>query len=355
MMSNARFVLVGGRALVGEALEPIDGALVVVEAGRITSVGSGDAPPEDVPRVDVSESTLIPGFIDAHVHIGFYDPRDVLRGGVTTARDLGWPPDRIFPLVRRSASPEFPGPRVLAAGPMLTVPDGYPTRAGWAPPGTGLPVGSISEARDAVDRIADDGACVVKVALSGTAGPTLDLPTLAAIVDRAHARTLRVTGHVDGLDRLELALDAGLDELAHMLMSPQRIPEATLRRMVSQGVTIVPTLAIFSGRARRIAIDNVRNFLSEGGRVIYGTDLGNAGPRPGIDEREVRGLVAAGMSGTEIVAAATVDAARWLGLPGTGVLESGADADLVAVDGDAVSDPLALTRVRMVWRAGIRA
>src|SRR3712207_8677447 len=79
----------------------------------------------------------MPGFVDAHVHIGCADAGEVLRRGVTTVRDLGWPPERIFDVARASASPSFDGPLVLAAGPILTAPGGYPTPAAWAPRGTG--------------------------------------------------------------------------------------------------------------------------------------------------------------------------------------------------------------------------
>jgi imidazolonepropionase-like amidohydrolase len=85
--------------------------------------------------------------------------------------------------------------------------------------------------------------------------------------------------------------------------------------------------------------------------VIYGTDLGNAGPKPGIDPLEVEAMAAAGMSSLDIVRSATVDSAQWLRLPSTGSIAAGMEADLVAVAGD-LDDPQSLTDVRMVWRHG---
>ena len=346
----------GGTALVGPDLEVVEDAVVVVENGRIVAVGPGGT--VDVPQaataVDTTGSLLMPGFIDAHVHIGFHPPETVLANGVTTVRDLAWPPKVIHPLAERSRDPAFPGPLIVAAGPMLTAPGGYPTRAAWAPEGTGRVVEGPEDARAAVAATVEEGAAIVKVALNPPVGPTLDRGTLSAVVEAAHERDLKVTGHVAGLEELDKALDAGMDELAHMLMSDDRIPDDTIERMVESGMAVVPTLSVRFGRERRTAIENLKRFHRAGGQVIYGTDLGNAGPRPGIDGREIRAMAAAGMTVSEIVRSATVDAARWLGLDSKGLLARGADADLVAVPIDALHDPDALTRVEMVWRGGRR-
>jgi imidazolonepropionase-like amidohydrolase len=332
-------VISGGTALVDRRLEPLDAAAIVLSGNRIAALGPAAEVevPANAVEVDARGKTLIPGFIDAHVHIGLADPAAVVKGGVTTARDLAWPPDRIWPLVERSGDEVFGGPRLLAAGQMLTVDGGYPTRAAWAPPGTGRVVASPAGAADAVAEQASAGASVIKVALNAAVGPTLDLATLRAIVDAGHK-----------------ALDAGLDELAHMLMSPEPIPQETIARMVARDVVVVPTLSIFFDDDQEIAIENSRRFVAAGGRIVYGTDLGNEGPEPGIDPREVDALARAGLSGRQIISSATVESADYLGLESAGVLERGMAADIVAVDGDPLAVPSALTRVRMVWRAGHR-
>lgn len=349
--------IVGATALVGNDLAVLTDATVIVTDGVIGAIG-GRADievPAGTEVVDARGATLIPGFIDTHVHIGFVEPRAVVTGGVTTVRDLGWPPARIAPLVSASRADDFDGPTILAAGPMLTAPGGYPTRAAWAPRGTGLELTGPEGAPGAVASVADAGAVVVKVALNPPVGPVLDAVTLTAIVDAAHARGLRVTGHVYGLDELDKALDAEMDELAHMLMSDERIPDPMLNRMVDAGMVIVPTLSIFSGRGLRTAIDNLHAFRAAGGKVVYGTDLGNEGPRPGIDPSEVRALANAGMSGLDIIRAATVDAAGWLGLGSTGTIVEGHDADLVLIDGDPIAAPETMTDIVAVWRRGTRA
>lgn len=323
---------------------------LILAAGRRSDIQA----PAGSTTVDASGFTLVPGFIDAHVHAGFATLPEVLSGGVTTVRDLGSPPDDIWPLAAESVSPDFPGPQIIAAGQMLTAPGGYPTRAAWASQGTGRVVRSTAEAREAVAEQAEAGACIIKVALNPPVGPTLDATALGAIVEAAHQRDLRVTGHVYGLGELRKALDAGMDELAHMLMSPEPLPASMIDRMVAQSMTVVPTLACFFDHAQEIAVSNLRAFQGSGGRVVYGTDLGNEGPRPGIDPREVNALARSGMSGIEIVATATTGAAAYLDLPDRGALNEGLGADVVAVGGGPESDPIALTRVAMVWRRGRR-
>lgn len=350
-------VIRGGTALVGPTLRPLDDAALVIEEGLITEIGpsSSVAIPDGAEIVDASGMTLVPGFIDTHVHIGFADSAEVLAGGVTTVRDLAWPPGAIWPLVEHSKDPGFDGPLIVAAGQMLTTQGGYPTRAGWAPEGTGLVVTGPEEARAAVDAQADAGASVIKVGLNSEAGPTLDLETLSAIVDAAGERGLAVTGHVDNVEQLEKALDAGMSELAHMLLSGETIPDSVIERMVRAGMTVVPTLSILEGGGLEAAIGNLARFRAAGGRVAYGTDLGNAGPQPGIDPTEIAGMTAAGMSPREIVAAATVDAAALLELGDVGILGEGMVADIVALGGAPLSDPIDLTDVQMVWRRGRRA
>src|SRR5205085_7248102 len=96
--------------------------------------------PADVDEVIDVDGFLMPGVVDRHVHIGFAEPSALLANGVTAVRDLGWPPEDVFPMADASESPSFNGPLIRAVGPMLTCPGGYPTRAAWAPAGTGLEV-----------------------------------------------------------------------------------------------------------------------------------------------------------------------------------------------------------------------
>lgn len=338
----------------GTRPELVERTTLVLDVETVAELGGGTAP-TDATVVDASGMLLLPGFVDAHVHISFAEPRDVLRRGVTTVRDLGWPPHEIFPLARASTSPGFDGPAILAAGPIHAAPGGYPTRAAWAPKGTGREVAGPEAAAAAVQDVVDAGAAAVKFSLEPRVGPVFDHATLEALVAAAHAHGLIATGHVHGVDQLEKALDCGADELAHMLMSEEEIPDHLIARMVAAEMTVVPTLSVRFGSDRETAVANLARFRSAGGRTVYGTDLGNEGPGPGIDRTEIRAMTEAGYTPLEIVRSATVDAARHLQLDGKGALEAGADADVIAVPLDALEDPERLSDVRMVWRAGRRA
>ncbi|MGI8774433.1 MAG: amidohydrolase family protein [Actinomycetota bacterium] len=354
-MRNERTLEIrAGAALFGPDLLEVADATILVRGGIIVGCGAaGDVTvPAGTPVVDASRLTLMPGFIDAHVHIGFVEPAAVVRGGVTTVRDLGWPLDEIGRLMAGSEAPGSEGPAITAVGPILTAPGGYPTRAGWAPRGTGLEVDSPGAAQDAVHSLAKWGASAIKIALNPPAGPVLDTPTLTAITETARSVGLRTTGHVTGLDQLDRALDTGLDELAHMLMSYEAIPDDTIERMVAAGMVVVPTLAVRSGADLDQAVDNLWRFAAAGGRIVYGTDLGNNGPQPGIDALEVAAMAAAGMAPPAIIGSATAEAAAWLGLGDRGILEPGRRADIIGVAGEPTARAADLTNVELVVRAG---
>jgi imidazolonepropionase-like amidohydrolase len=349
--SNEATILTGATVLAGDPPEPVRSELVVA-GGRITSLEPDGGVTRSGARViDCAGMTLLPGFIDTHVHIGFYPPPGVLRGGVTTVRDLACPPEEIFTLVDRSKEPGFDGPEILAAGQMLTAPGGYPMHAAWAPAGTGREVRSVDDADQAVAEQVDAGACVIKVALNPPVGPVLRKEILLRIVETAHRADLRVTAHVHGLAELHKALDCGIDELAHMLLGSEQIPSATIDAMVAGNMTIVPTLSCRFDDLD-LAIKNLARWHGTGGRIVYGTDLGNEGPEPGIDRREVSAMQRAGMSPQQIVASATSGAAAYLGLADRGILEPGRVADVIGVKGDPLDDLAALQNIRLVMRRG---
>lgn len=348
---QGRVLIHGAEVLLGPDLVATS-TDVLLEAGQIAFISDSIDPSSDMEVIDATGMTLLPGFIDTHVHIDFFDPAAVLAGGVTTVRDLGWPLERIMELAAASHETEFHGPLILAAGVMLTAPGGYPTRASWAPEGTGWEVVTPREAADAVEKLAGSGATVIKVALAPEVGPTLDAELLRTVVEVAHGLELDVTAHISGLNELHKALEAGVDELAHMLMGIEHIPQDTIARMVAQGMVVVPTLSIRDGRERDVGIANVAAFLQAGGRVVYGTDLGNEGPRPGIDSSEIRAMVDAGMTVKDILRSATSGAAVHLGLGDKGVIATGKDADLVLLGGSPLRDASALDRVQQVWRTG---
>ncbi|MDQ3878607.1 MAG: amidohydrolase family protein [Actinomycetota bacterium] len=356
-MTNRRAVLIARDALVGENLERVAPVGIEITDGKIASISSELSRPSGAAVLDAGDVTLIPGFIDAHVHIAFARPADVVERGVTTVRDLGWPIDEAFAIARESLSDSFHGPTVHAVGPIITCPGGYPTRAGWAPEGTGHPVMSVDHAKEAVVAVIERGAPQVKIALETAAGPVLGDAELHAVVDTAHGLGKRVTSHTRGIDQLERALDMGVDELAHMLFTTEPIDDQWIDRMVTTGMAVVPTLSSFHGRDRRAGIESLRRFFAAGGTVVYGTDLGNAGPRPGIDKHEVTAMADAGMTARDILESATVTPRRLLGFDSVGALIQGADADIVGLARDPTAPTTTardLTDVRFVMRRGVQ-
>jgi len=320
----------------------VDEASVSIEGDTIAYAGESRYAPGSEITVLV-DGVLLPAAADRHVHIALADPGAVLLGGVTAVRDLGWPPEEIFPLAAASEGPSFNGPLIRAAGPMITVPGGYPTRSEWAPEGTGLEVRGPEEATHAVEKLADDGAAHVKVSLNADAGPTPTDEELVAIVECAHRRDLFVTAHVQGRGQAERAVGAGIDEIAHAPWTEHLADE--LLEQMAKSMRIVSTLDIHSYGVDtpelRAATDNLWRFARAGGKVLYGTDLGNGPIPPGIDLREVLMLWEAGL-GAEAVLEAMMRSP----------LEAGAPADMIGVARNPFEDIEALGELKLVMRAG---
>ena len=314
---------------------------MVVDGGRVRSVGVAGATPTD--RTLEVDGFLMPGVVDRHVHVGLSDPVAILQGGVTAARDLGWPAERIFPVADASELPTFTGPLIRAVGPMLTAPGGYPTRASWAPPGTGRELASADEAEAVVGDLAARGAVAIKVALNADAGPVLGDAELAAIVAAASLHGLPVTAHCQGIGQVGRAAGAGVAELAHTPWS-ERLTDALVGALAAT-TRIVSTLDIQSyGRDTpeiRTALDNLRRFHAAGGRIAYGTDLGNGPIAPGIHLTEVFLLRDVGVTPDELLAAMVL-----------GPLEPGVPADLLALGSDPREDLTAFEDIVAVFRSG---
>jgi imidazolonepropionase-like amidohydrolase len=246
---------------------------------------------------------VLPGFCDHHVHLHLIEEGGLAAHGIAAAVDLGGDP---VALARR---PIEGFPRLSYAGAFLTAPGGYPVGRPWAPQEITREVSDLSThpgvpggAATAVDEQASCGASVIKVALNSTAGPVFDLETLSAIVACAHARGLPVVAHVEGEGMTRLALDAEVDALAHTPFS-ERLDGATIARAVAVGQRWISTLTIHEGVDAERAAINLVTFVRTGGRVLYGTDLGNGDRTVGIQPDELAALDAAGVRGAGLIAA----------------------------------------------------
>ncbi len=244
--------------------------------------------------------TVLSGFLDAHVHLALIDPTVLAAAGIARVLDLGgWTPDE--------ADGSFP--ETVWAGQFLTAPGGYPSRQPWAPVGSACEVATATDAAAAVDKQLAAGASVIKVTLNSDAGPVLPSDVLAAIVARAHERDVPVVAHAQGVGQAMRAFVCGVDALAHTPFSERLVDE--LVDAMAGRMTWISTLDIHGWGEHNDdfvrASDNLRRFHAHGGRVLYGTDLGN-GPLPvGLNRREIEALVGVGLSPDEIISTLTAE------------------------------------------------
>jgi imidazolonepropionase-like amidohydrolase len=223
-------------------------AAVRIRGTRITAVGPiARVARKPARRIRLRNATLLPGFIDLHVHVppSFRGTQEtILRRGVTTIRDLGTP-EAALPAPRYR-----PGRiRAVYAGPLITAPGGYPIPA-HLPDFAGV-VRNAEEGRALVRTLVAKGARVIKIALEPGPGdwPMLSLEEVRAIVDEAHRSGRIVTAHVSEQRGLRLALTGGVDELAHM---PCRgVTADAMRELAERRIPVVGTLHVQNYCPRR--------------------------------------------------------------------------------------------------------
>ncbi len=369
----------------GLAERAMEGAALLIVDERVAWAGArGDAPEaaSGAEVVDGDGGTLLPGLIDAHIHLGWggasaraeettlRNAAAALATGITAARDLGAPSHAVITAARAIARGEAPGPHLIAAGRPVAMPGGYA-------PGVAAEADSPEAVRAAVAAQVAAGAGIIKVIASPVpAGPEVRVPrsfgeaSLAAAAGAAHAVGLRITAHAHSLDGARDAVAAGFDCIEH----GYRLDAATIAEMARRGTWLVPTLVAMeaaqapqmapgrppetAARARErweAAVEAARQAHRAGVRIAAGTDAITNVPVTAI-RREVALLIeAAGMSPVQALRAATSDAAVLLGIAQeTGRIHAGLRADLLLLAGDPLDDPAALSEVRGVWRSGER-
>lgn len=365
----------GERATILHAVRVFDGTdmktdtSVLVVNGQIAQIGPRDSIKFDNAKViELGDATILPGFIELHAHLSFRNiPADtVLRHGITTIRDVGGPLHKPY-----GGDGDL---RVLTSGPIITAPNGYPI------PFTGtaniaIAVSSEEEARATVRHLIDGGAVVIKIALEpgGEAGapwttghghdhehghghdhqdaahpdkpheaasnttpstpawPLLPGNIVSTIVDEAHKNKRKVTAHIAEMRGARIAVDAGVDEWAHMPC--EVIPEPLLKKAAAQRVKIVTTLDTLS-KCPGVAL-NAAAWTALGGELLYGAEVAHPDIPWGIDAQELTYMMNyAKMGAIDVLRAATSKAGRHLGLPLLGTIQRGAPADMIAVKGD---------------------
>jgi imidazolonepropionase-like amidohydrolase len=368
-------VLVGGTLIDATGAPPLENAAIAIQGQRIVAIGTADALSysADTPVRDVSGATIMPGFINAHVHITGLSDDDLrrwTRAGVTTIRDLAGPLDDLAATRDRiRASQDASFPRLLVAGPIVTVEGGYPFAVREkALRVEGIAVRDPDDARVIINTLADGGADQIKLAVSGRTDVhwmELTDEEIAAITETAHARGLRVSAHVDRVVALRRALLNGIDDVAH---SPRdRMTDEVIALMVEHGVSMSPTISVYEALARQrgndatwrkqmlpLMYDNLRRFVAAGGTLALGDDYGGVPGMPvTMPMAELLHWQAAGLSPQQIIEASTRGSAMALGLEAElGTVEVGKVADLLVVQGNPLADLNALAAPLLVVHDG---
>lgn len=347
--------LVNATLIDGRGGKPISDAVVVIESGRIAAVGTRALlkPPEGSRVLDARGGTILPGFINAHVH-GAYDSsklRTWAQAGITTVRDLAaYPPYSSYDL-RDRLNKDPANARLVAAGPQMTavngfVPSGYKSSVFIASPEEGVREGG---------RILDEGADALKIMMESNWGcPSMSVEAASAIIGTARARGKAAPVHVSLCRDAERALQAGADELAHMVVD--ELKPALAKRIAEAGVIWIPTMEVWKGLGLGdLVVRNLGAFVKAGGTVALGTDFGGAAFAfdPGMPMKEIGWMREAGMTPMQIIVAATRNAARVCGLSTeVGTIEAGKSADLFVVAGNPLSDLTVLSRPCWVIHEG---
>lgn len=380
-----RLVLRASRVIAGVELEPIDDGAVVVEGDKITWVGrASEGPPADHQLEGV---TLVPGLIDAHVHLwSDAGPRldsrageaqlafqmadnlsRFLRSGVTTVRDLGSPGTLAAQARDAVEGGRLDGPRVLTANRAITVTGGHGYQMG-------MECDDAVSLRRAVRQLVKDGSDWVKVMASGgfvhflrsegTAPffPLFSPDEMQVVVDEAHRYGLRVAAHCQNRESIATAFEAGVDTIEHCTFASRPhavLDEALVERIAARGTFVVPTVNNYwltvgvPWAPRDIALANLRRLYDLGVRLVAGTDMGIPTTLPELYVEGLRVLAEVGIPAREILRSATAHAAEAIGLEGvTGAIAPGLSADLVALAGDPLREVEAYARPRFVMSRG---
>lgn len=359
---------------------------VLVSGTRVLAVGPADELAGDaVPRHDLGDSVIVPGFVDVHTHVtirpgegdqhgqlakpavwqairGVPNLAAMLRSGVTTARIMTEAHDIDFEFRDATARGEVAGPRLLVAGAGLSPPGGHGAGTGG--------VAGVGPLRDAVRDRAARGADHIKIfttggvssANSSLAESNYSGAEIAAIVDEAAKAGLKVSSHAHGGPGVDLAVEAGVLSIEHGAL----LDENNIAMMVKHGTWLVltnsilfhpdgiengdariPSIMAKVREAREFAGGNAGRIRAAGIPVALGTDSMH-----GYFGFEMRWMVDHGWTPAEALTAATRHGGELLGQPDVGVLAPGSRADFVVLRDDPFTDITAVGRIDAVYRAG---
>jgi imidazolonepropionase-like amidohydrolase len=330
---------------------------VVIDGGII---GKPDDT-EDAEIIDGKGCVLLPGFIDAHVHLhGEENLFQLASYGVTTALDMGNGLDVYEPLRARKGLTDVRSALTVATSPGSRHSKLFAHR--------GIPeselVSNPEDARNFVARRVAEGSDYIKI-IADVPGP--DQASLNALAAAAHSHGKLVVAHATAYIPCQMAQEAGVDVLTHAPVD-RAFEKADVDRMIDDKRIIVPTLTVIETLLRNVkrpgadyshGRETVRALYRAGVPVLAGTDANQAPALPfnvahGESlHRELELLVDAGLSTVDTLRAATSLPAKHFGLNDRGVIEPGYRADLVLIDGDPVADIRATRSIRHVWCGGL--
>jgi imidazolonepropionase-like amidohydrolase len=357
--TNQPIVIIGGVLVDGAGSLPVENAVVVILNGRIVEIGPKTKLkiPANCKVIDANGGTILPGFINAHVHRA-YSPWRLqawAESGVTTVRDLAaYPPHSSYEM-RDNLNKDPGNARLIAAGPQMTagfVPRGYPSS---------VFVYTVEQARAESERILKEGADLLKIMLESNWGNRVMSEEVArAIVETAHLHGKKVSAHISLSRDIVTAVNVGVDDLAHMALD--KVSNELLKKIVDAGIYWTPTIEMWKGFVLRgwvpdtYLLDNLGRFATAGGKVALGTDYGG-GPFQfdlGMPMKEIQWMHEAGMSPSDIIISATKNAAEVCGSGSElGTLERGKIADVLVIDGNPLRDLANLMKVRYVIKDGV--
>jgi imidazolonepropionase-like amidohydrolase len=396
-----KIALRAGHLIDGKSDKILDNALILVAGDSIVSVSAGGEVPAGVEVVDLSNFTVLPGFMDTHTHVilngdittedydvqllkesipyrailGARNARIALEHGFTTLRDLETEGAMYADVDVKTAiaNGEVPGPRMQVATRAMTPTGMYPLLGySWelkVPTGVQY-VDGVDGARKAVREQVMYGADWIKYysdrkyhfESDGVLHSMVNFTDeeAKAIVDETHRLGKRVAAHAIGSDGIAAALRAGVDSIEH----GDGLTDVLLDEMAKRGVYWVPTITVGAyvapgrGGAWTKMVDSERNAfqkaLKKNVKIVFGTDAGGFDWKGLNQAKEFEYYVQYGMSPMQAIRSATSMASELLGWKDkVGTVEAGKWADLVAVSGDPLKDIAELSRVKFVMKGGV--